>query len=111
MTVWVDGQLSPALARWLAGRHNVAAYHVGDVASLGASDREIFEAAPAARAVLLTKDRDFVELARTHGSPPGVIWITCGNTSNREIFRILDLTFATACRMLAAGEPVVEIKG
>jgi predicted nuclease of predicted toxin-antitoxin system len=100
MTVWVDAQLSPALARWLTNRFNITAQHVREVASLGGSDREIFEAARAAGAVLLTKDRDFVELTRIHRSPPHVIWVTCGNTSNRAMLRILELTFAAACKML-----------
>jgi len=111
MIVWVDAQLSPAVSRWLVSRFGIAARHVGEVASLSAPDHEIFEAARAAGAVLLTKDRDFVELARQRGDPSRVIWMTRGNTSNRNVFRILDLTFATACKMLESGENVVEIKG
>ena len=62
-------------------------------------------------AVVLTKDPDFVELVRRRGVPPRVIWITCGNTSTRELMLILDATFQKAWALLAAGEPVVEIKG
>jgi predicted nuclease of predicted toxin-antitoxin system len=111
MIVWVDAQLSPAVSLWLSSRFGVIAYHVRDVASLDAPDKQIFDAACAAGAVLLTKDRDFVELARRNPGASRVIWITCGNTSNRNVFRILDLTFATACKMLESGEDVVEIKG
>ena len=64
-----------------------------------------------AGAVVLTKDRDFVDLVHRQGAPPQIIWVTCGNTSNREMIRILQATFAEACELLAAGEPVVEIKG
>lgn len=60
---------------------------------------------------ILTKDRDFVELVHRRGTPPQVIWITCGNTSNDEMMRVLDATFERACELLACGEAIVEIKG
>ena len=110
MTVWVDAQLSPALARWLASRFSISALHVRDVVSISATDREIFSAARASNAVILTKDRDFVDLIRRYGSPPSVIWVTCGNTSNAMMFRTPDLTFASTCSLLEAGETFVEIK-
>jgi predicted nuclease of predicted toxin-antitoxin system len=76
-----------------------------------ATDPTIFDAARIADACVLTKDRDFVELVRRRGVPPRVIWITCGNTSTRELMLILDATFQKAWALLASGEPVVEIKG
>jgi predicted nuclease of predicted toxin-antitoxin system len=57
------------------------------------------------------KDRDFVELVKGRGAPPQIVWITCGNTSNREMMRILGGAFEKARSLIAAGEPVVEIKG
>lgn len=62
-------------------------------------------------AIVITKDRDFVNLVRRRGTPPRIIWVTCGNTSNREMREILSVTFEKACGLLADGEPVVEIKG
>ena len=50
-----------------------------------ASDKDIFAAARAAQAVILTKDRDFVDMAMILGTPPQVIWLTCGNTSNENL--------------------------
>jgi len=61
--------------------------------------------------VVLTKDRDFVDLLRRHGVPPRVIWVTCGNTSNREMREVLGRTFLKACELLTSGEAMVEIKG
>jgi len=37
--------------------------------------------------------------------------VRCGNTSNSAMMRLLATTFDEARRLLAAGEPVVEIKG
>ncbi len=111
MTVWIDAQISPVLAPWLGERFGVEAYPLKDLKLVHASDREIFFAARNADAFVLTKDRDFVDLLRRHGAPPRVIWITCGNTSNREMRAVLDRTFVTAIQLLTSGEAMVEIKG
>jgi predicted nuclease of predicted toxin-antitoxin system len=76
-----------------------------------ATDPTVFEAAKIADAIVLTKDRGFVDLVRRRGIPPRFIWITCGNTSNKELQRILTATFQQAFDLSASGEPVVEIKG
>ena len=111
MTFWVDAQRSPAIALWIADRFAVEARHVRDLGLAEASDPSIFDAARIADAILVTKDRDFVDLGRRRGAPPRVLWLTCGNTSNREVMRILDSTFQSACELLALGESFVEIKG
>jgi predicted nuclease of predicted toxin-antitoxin system len=96
MTIWIDAQILPALARWLSERFAIESRHVKELDLVEASGPSIFQAAKLADAVVLTKDRDF---------------ITCGNTSNREMVRILGATFEKAYALLVAGEAVVEIKG
>jgi predicted nuclease of predicted toxin-antitoxin system len=59
----------------------------------------------------MTKDSDFVDLVDRLGSPPQIIWLTCGNTSNAELRRILSLTLLDALAQLQAGEKLVEITG
>jgi predicted nuclease of predicted toxin-antitoxin system len=108
MTIWIDAQISPELAHWLADRFAIEALHVKDLHMVEATDPTIFDAAKIADAVVLTKDRDFV---RRRGIPPRVISITCGNTSTHELMHILDATFQKAWDLLTSGEPVVEIKG
>ena len=87
------------------------ARHVRDLRLVQASDPEIFEAARAAQAIVFTKDRDFVDLVQRRGAPPQIVWITCGNTSNHAMIRILEATLPKALELLAAGESVVEVKG
>ena len=65
MTVWLDAQLSPRLARWLAETFNLTALSVRDAGLRDAEDAEIFSAAQKAADVVITKDSDFVELPRT----------------------------------------------
>jgi len=109
MNFWVDAQLSPALAPWLTGQFSVQAYSVKHLGYRDAADRVIFAAARDARAVVITKDSDFISLLEQHGPPPQVLWVTLGNTSNAHMKAVLSRTFERAVLLLRAGEPLVEI--
>jgi predicted nuclease of predicted toxin-antitoxin system len=106
---WLDAQLPPALARYLTGSFGVEAEVVRNLGLREAADREIFEAARRAGSIVITKDGDFVELARRLGSPPQVVWVTCGNASNERLIQVFAATFADARELLAGGAPIVEI--
>lgn len=109
MTVWVDAQLNPALAPWIESEFGVEAFSVKYLGMRDASDREIFEAARAAGAIVITKDSDFVLLLQRYGPPPQVLWITLGNTSNARMRAVLLRSFSRALDLLRIGEPLVEI--
>ena len=109
MTIWIDAQLSPAIAVWISASFAVDAVALRDVGLREATDREIFREAKDAAVVVMTKDSDFVRLLDEHGRPPQVIWVTCGNTSNARLKSILTTTFPKALALLQAGEPLVEI--
>ncbi|HEY1171135.1 MAG TPA: DUF5615 family PIN-like protein [Verrucomicrobiae bacterium] len=87
--IWVDAQLSPALAPWIQPELGEPAKSLRDVGLRDAEDSEIFSAAREANAIVLSKDSDFVELVERYGPPPSVIWLTCGNTSNAAMKIIL----------------------
>lgn len=110
MTIWIDAQLSP-LAKWITDTMGICAAAVRDLGLREAADLDIFQAAREANAIVLTKDADFSDLLAQHGPPPKVLWVTCGNTSNRNLRRILLTTLASALRLLESGEPIVEITG
>jgi predicted nuclease of predicted toxin-antitoxin system len=59
--------------------------------------------------VIMTKDSDFVRILDEQGPPPQVIWVTCGNTSNARLKRVLTTTLPKALDLLQAGERLVEI--
>jgi predicted nuclease of predicted toxin-antitoxin system len=109
MTIWIDAQLSPALAKWVAANFSVEAYAVRDLGLRQAIDSVIFMAARGASAVVMSKDSDFVNLLDQHGPPPQVIWVTCGNTSNARMKEILLQKLQPALRLLDMGEQLVEI--
>lgn len=82
MRIWIDAQISPAIATWISSNYAVSAVAIRDLGLRDAEDNEIFEAARQEKAAVMTKDSDFVLLLDKLGSPPQVIWVTCGNTSN-----------------------------
>ena len=80
MTIWVDAHLSPAIATWSSTTLEIEAVALRDLGLRDAEDTEIFQVAKAQRAILMTKDSDFVDLVERLGSPPQIIWLTCGNS-------------------------------
>ena len=109
MRLWIDAQLSPALARWINEQFILEASAVRDLGLRDATDLAIFRVAREADAVVMTKDGDFARLLDEFGPPPRVIWLRCGNTSNARLRQLLMTTLPPALTLLEAGEPLVEI--
>jgi len=108
--IWVDAQLSPALARWISETFGVQAHAVRDLGLRNAKDPEIFRAAQQEGVVVLSKDSDFVDLVERLGPPPQVLWLTCGNTTNAWLKHVFATALPRALQLLEGGERVVEIK-
>jgi predicted nuclease of predicted toxin-antitoxin system len=112
MKLWIDAQLSPTLAPWINKNFDgVEAVALRDIGLRDAEDKEIFESARQAGAVVMSKDSDFVELLSRRGPPPQLIWITCGNTSNARMRTVLSDALKIAIDLLNSGEGLVEISG
>lgn len=109
MKIWVDAQLSPLIAQWITSTYGMDAVAIRTLRLRDARDRDIFLSAREANAIVLTKDRDLVDLAIQLGSPPQILWVTCGNTSNTKLKTILTKAWPLAVDLLNAGEAVVEI--
>ncbi|MCZ6625629.1 MAG: DUF5615 family PIN-like protein [Deltaproteobacteria bacterium] len=109
MIVWIDAQLSPTLARWIAATFGLESRAVREVGLHGAKDQRIFQAARDAGAVVMTKDSDFLMLLDQLGPPPQILWITCGNTSNAHLKEVLKDSLPKALDLLRQGERLVEI--
>lgn len=80
-----------------------------DLSLRDAQDIEIFEAARAENAVIMTKDSDFIDLACRLGVPPQILWLTCGNVTNRNLRQLLAATLPDALERLRLGDIIVEI--
>ncbi len=110
MLIWIDAQLSPSIAFWIAENYDVQAIALRDLGLRDAEDIEIFDAAKKVNAVVvMTKDSDFVSLLERLDLPPKIIWLTCGNTSNANLKIILSKTLRDAIDLLENGEKIVEI--
>ncbi|HEX9728047.1 MAG TPA: DUF5615 family PIN-like protein [Gemmatimonadales bacterium] len=108
----MDAQLPSLLATWRVQRRDA---HVDGLGLLRAKDAAIFAAAREEGRqhpplVVVTKDEDFIKLLERHGTPPQVVWVTCGNVSNAELHRIMSTSWPRAAALLRAGEPLVELR-
>jgi predicted nuclease of predicted toxin-antitoxin system len=102
--VWVDAQLPPVLARWLAGEYGLDAAHVNEIGYVAADDAEIFASARGGgAAVVVTKDEDFVRLLERNGPPPQIVWVTCGNVRNAALRAIVLPVWPQVAALLASG--------
>jgi predicted nuclease of predicted toxin-antitoxin system len=109
MTLWLDAHLSPRIARWITEAFAVTASPVRELGLRNSTDAQIFAAAREADAIVITKDSDFVRMLEEQGSPPKVIWLTCGNTSEEVLRSIFSSALPEAIRLMESGEELVEI--
>ncbi|TAE57353.1 MAG: hypothetical protein EAZ76_08460 [Nostocales cyanobacterium] len=109
MIIWVDAHLSPSIATWITQTFSITALALRDVGLRDAEDEEIFAAAKDKGVIFMTKDSEFVDLVERLGTPPQIIWLTCGNTSNTRLREILTANLLTALEILSSGEALVEI--
>jgi len=107
---WIDAQLPPSLAPWLTETFNVDAKSLRFLDLHDANDLDIFITARQTHdVVIVSKDSDFVELVLQQGTPPQVLWVTCGNLTNKRLRAVFTELFQDALKMLEAGESIVEI--
>ncbi len=104
MILWIDAQLSPALAPWLSSNFSVSAVSMRDLGLRDATDHEIFLAARKEGVTVITKDSDFVRMLESFGAPPQVLWITCENTSTANLKKVLKNSFPRGRKLLESGE-------
>ena len=109
MTIWVDAQLSPAIARFVETTFGIRCIALRDLGLRDARDEQIFAKAREMEVIVMSKDEDFSILLERHGPPPKIIWITCGNTSNEHLQSILIRSLPSAISLLEEGTDLVEI--
>ena len=109
MKLWLDAQLSPETAEWVTERFGYDAVAVRDLGLRDSSDVEIFKAGKQADIILVTKDSDFSRLIQRLGTPPRIIWLRCGNTSNLRLRQLFERSLRQAVTLLEQGETLVEI--
>lgn len=77
MKIWIDAQLSPAIAAWINRTFDdIEAESVRSLGLRDATDIDIFDAAKKADAVVMSKDDDFIQLIEQRGHRQNLFWIT-----------------------------------
>lgn len=107
MRCLIDAQLPPGLCGWLR-EQGVEAEHVSDVLGGQTPDAAIAHHAKVHALVLITKDDDF---RLRH--PPGdyrLIWLRCGNITNRALREWLGERWPEVRQRLDDGEMFVEVR-
>lgn len=106
MKFLVDAQLPPRLCRWLEARGHQAE-HVYDLGLHTAIDAEVAAQAESRGAVLVTKDEDFLTLRLPDRFV--LVWLRCGNATNRALAIWLEARWEQVEALLARGERVIEL--
>jgi predicted nuclease of predicted toxin-antitoxin system len=106
----LDAHISPGLALWISSVFQIECCSAKFLDLQEADDKQIFFFARTKNAIVITKDDDFVSLLNRNGSPPKIIWLTCGNTSRERLREILALNLTQALDLLQTSE-LVEITG
>jgi predicted nuclease of predicted toxin-antitoxin system len=107
MRFLIDAQLPPAFAGWLRDRGHEAE-HVAQIDMLAATDAAIAAYAEANDAVLATKDEDFVALRLPDRFV--LLWLRCGNATNRALLAWLEPRWDEIERLLSEGERFIEVR-
>ncbi len=103
----VDAQLPPPLCEWFQ-EQGAAAEHVTEHLRGQTPDAEIARYAADHSLVLVTKDDDFA--LRFPPIDYRLIWLRCGNISNRALREWLAQRWPELHNRLLAGEALIEVR-
>jgi predicted nuclease of predicted toxin-antitoxin system len=110
MKLLIDAQLSPSIAAWINDNFpNCRAVSVWAAELRDKDDKYIYDYAKQNSFIIVSKDSDFIRLIESFGCPPHLVWVTMGNTSNRELRIALGKSLHGVMRAIREGEAVVEL--
>lgn len=107
MKFLIDAQLPPGLRLWFELR-NIEAVHVNDIGLGSASDIEIALYVVSDGFILISKDEDFLTIRLPDRFV--LLWLRCGNTTNRALTVWMDERWARVALLLANGERLIELR-
>ncbi|GAB5465061.1 MAG: hypothetical protein Kapaf2KO_04970 [Candidatus Kapaibacteriales bacterium] len=83
MRFLVDAQISPKFAKWLDSISGIEGRSLAFYSLQFSDDIDIFNFALENDFIIISKDRDFLELNILYGGPPKIVLLETGNTSTR----------------------------
>ncbi len=107
MRLLIDAQLPPALCDWFRER-GYEATHVAEELGGQTPDGDIARHVEASALLLVTKDDDF--LLRHPPIRSRLLWLRCGNISNRGLRLWLDARWPAIEERLRKGDVVIEVR-
>ncbi len=109
MIFLVDNQLPRALVHFfnLKGVH---CKHVLDIGMSDASDMTIWEYASQNGCIVVSKDEDFLYLAKARSSEARLVWIRLGNCRKKTLLASMEAAQPRIEQKLNAGERIVELR-
>lgn len=109
MRFLLDEHLPTGLAT-LISELGYDALHVKTEGLLSASDGDLWTLAASLDATVISKDSDFLALARRDGRKSGLIHLNLGNISNRDLYVVVRAGWPQLMEKLGFGDPVVELR-
>ncbi len=109
MKFLIDGQLPPALARYLQSDLGCEATHVNDLGLREASDVELWIYASENDLVVISRDEDFVSLALRRETTQ-LIWVRLGNCRRRTLLSLFSNAWPEIIRLLTANNRIIELR-
>lgn len=103
----VDTQLPPALANRLTKIGHNSTHTSFYTQGVLFSDLRITQVAIEEDRIIVTKDSDFLERFLVKGSPPEVLLLQVGNTSNRELLELMEQSLGEITRRFNDGSALV----
>lgn len=107
MRFLVDAQLPPKLAAWLIARGQEARHVAELLDGLRMPDAEVWQKASADDAIIVSKDKDFLDLAAVRGTPPLLLFVGAGNASTSTLLQLLDAAWPALAVELARDDASV----
>lgn len=104
----IDEQLPPALAQHLRSE-GYDAIHVYETGIGGATDDAVAREAVARKAILITKDADFVTRSNLATLSSPIIWIRLGNVTDQALWTSLQPILPAILDNIKHGARVVEV--
>ena len=110
--IWLDSNLSPIIAKWLAGETGwrVKSSYILQHSSL--DDLTVYsKAKEQGNVILISKDTDFPDLISRLGAPPKLVFIQIGNTDNKVLWNFLKKNIHTAVEILTTTDvSIIELE-
>jgi predicted nuclease of predicted toxin-antitoxin system len=108
MRFLVDNQLPPSLARWLRDRGHDAV-HVFESGLHLLDDRDLWARSLSDARIIVSKDEDFLYLAKQPGATGGFLWVRLGNCRNDALLTAFARSLDTIVAAFDSGQTVVEL--